>query len=97
MHVLDATHGYAFDQTFAVCADLSCTPPPGANPARGRLVRRYIHGTSRIDERAVLLEGDSQPLDGTSPTVYNVDAFYYLLRELNSVTGLVTRALNTQV
>ncbi|MCG8376320.1 MAG: RHS repeat-associated core domain-containing protein, partial [Chlorobiales bacterium] len=44
------------------------------------LSRRYIHG-SRVDERAVLLEGVGA----------NLDPYYYLLQDLQSVTGLVRK------
>ena len=45
------------------------------------LSRRYIHGTRGIDERAVLLEGEGDELD----------TFYYMLQELDTVTGLITK------
>jgi len=45
------------------------------------LSRRYIHGTNRVDERGVLLEGQGSELD----------TFYYMLQELDTVTGLVTK------
>ncbi len=48
------------------------------------LVRRYIHGTQRVDERAILIEGENYP---TNPGP--ADTFYYLLRELDTVTGLI--------
>jgi hypothetical protein len=38
--------------------------------------RRYVHGTQRIDERAVLLVGAGESLD----------SYYYLLQELDTVT-----------
>ena len=41
--------------------------------------RRYVHGTQRIDERAVLLVGAGEELD----------SYYYLLQELDTVTGLM--------
>ncbi len=42
--------------------------------------RRYIHGTRGIDERAVMLSGPFYP-----------DTYYYMLQELDSVTGLITK------
>lgn len=52
--------------------------------------RKYIHGTSGIDERAVLIEGDGRVID-TPDHDYAVDSYYYLLAELGTVTGLITR------
>lgn len=49
----------------------------------GALKRRFIHGTTYVDERAILLEGD-----GASSTL---DTYYYLLQELYTVTGLVKK------
>jgi hypothetical protein len=46
-------------------------------------MRRHVHGTSYVDERAVLLEGD-----GAAGTL---DSYYYLLQELYTVTGLVKK------
>ncbi len=54
------------------------------------LSRKYIHGTSRIDERAVLIEGDGRVID-TPDHYYAVDNYYYLLKELDTVTGLITK------
>ena len=45
------------------------------------LSRRYIHGTRRVDERAILLEGEGDDLD----------TYYYLLQDLQSVTGLAQK------
>ncbi len=42
--------------------------------------RRYIHGTRGIDERAVMLDGPFYP-----------DTYYYMLQELDTVTGLITK------
>ena len=43
------------------------------------LSRRYIHGTTYVDERAMLLEGSGADLD----------TFYYLLEDLHTVTGMM--------
>ena len=45
------------------------------------LSRRYVHGGTYIDERAVLIEGESD----------EADTFYYLLQELYTVAGLIAR------
>ena len=45
------------------------------------LSRRYVHGTSYVDERAILLEGEGDDLD----------SYYYLLQELYSVAGLMKK------
>jgi len=45
------------------------------------LVRRHVHGTTYVDERAVLLEGEGE----------NLDTYYYLLQDLYSVTGLIQK------
>ena len=45
------------------------------------LSRRHVHGTSYLDERAILLEGAGETLD----------TFYYLLQELYTVTGLIKK------
>ncbi len=46
--------------------------------------RRYIHGTRQIDERAILLSGDPD-------TPATLDTYYYLVRELGTVAGLIKR------
>ena len=45
------------------------------------LSRRYVHGSTYVDERAVLIEGEAD----------EADTFYYLLQELYSVAGLIAR------
>jgi hypothetical protein len=47
------------------------------------LARRYVHGTSYVDERAVLLEGD-----GADDTL---ETYYYLLQELYTPVGLIKK------
>ncbi len=54
------------------------------------LVRKFIHGTHGLDERAVLLEGDGEVIDEIL-NYWAVDVFYYMLEELDTVTGLITR------
>jgi len=46
--------------------------------------RRYVHRTRQIDERAIMLSGN--PAD--PPTL---DTYYYLVRELGTVAGLIKR------
>ncbi len=48
------------------------------------LSRRFIHGTQRIDERAVMLSG-------VGANGVGVDSYYYALQELDTVTGLISR------
>ena len=45
------------------------------------LVRRYVHGTTYVDERAVLIEGAAS----------SAETYYYLLQELYTVAGLVKK------
>ncbi|MCP4685858.1 MAG: hypothetical protein GY867_10495, partial [bacterium] len=45
------------------------------------LSRRYIHGTTYVDERAVLLEGAGADLD----------TYYYVVQDQYTVTGLVQK------
>ncbi len=47
------------------------------------LSRRYIHGTAGVDERAVLLGGD--------PGGASFDTYYYMLEDLNTVTGVLAK------
>lgn len=49
--------------------------------ANGALSRRFVNGTQYIDERAVLIEGEAA----------SADTFYYLLQELDTVTGLIEK------
>ncbi|HNQ24817.1 MAG TPA: RHS repeat-associated core domain-containing protein [Phycisphaerae bacterium] len=45
------------------------------------LSRRYVHGTSYVDERAVPLEGEGE----------NLDSYYYVLQELCTVAGVMKK------
>lgn len=63
-----------FDSAFVLLDTLS---PPTADREESR---RYMDGTNRIDERAVLPEGE-----GNSLVTY-----YYLLQGLDTVAGLIT-------
>ena len=49
-------------------------------------MRRHVHGSTYVDERAILLEGPVPSGAG----VY-LDTFYYLLQELSTVTGLIKK------
>jgi|GEM_PF-6059265 len=47
--------------------------------------RRYVHGTTYIDERAIMIAGDP---DVETP---QIDTYYYLLQELYTAVGLIKR------
>lgn len=51
------------------------------------LSHRYIHGTTHTDERAVMLLGYYVPFGQDDP----VDTYYYLLQELGTVAGLMSK------
>ncbi|MCC7291346.1 MAG: hypothetical protein IT449_04685, partial [Phycisphaerales bacterium] len=48
------------------------------------LLRRHIRGTARVDERAVLIEGNLGGLPGIPPTA---ECYYYILQDLDTVAA----------
>lgn len=60
---------------------------PSLDPGDKVLARRHIHGTARIDERAVLMEGHlGVPIISPQPTA---ECYYYLLQDLDTVAGMM--------